>query len=145
MKKSQREGMYREHILDHYKNPRNHGLMKQPDIQRTEQNTVCGDELTVMIKLDAKKVIKDVRFSGRGCAISVAAMSMLTELIKGKTVHEVLEMDKDVLLTRLNIPIGPVRLMWMDTPRPDRKKLRKEMRRVVDQAKKDKAEKEARA
>ena len=70
------EGMYRENILDHYKNPHNHGELKNPDIKFTENNPLCGDVLTVNLKLNNHN-IGDVKFRGRGCAISQSAMSML--------------------------------------------------------------------
>jgi nitrogen fixation NifU-like protein len=103
-------GMYRENILDHYKKPRHKGLIKNPTIQHTERNPLCGDEITVMLILDTRGTITDIRFVGKGCAISIAAMSMLTEKIRGKSTHEVLTMNKDSILEMLNIPIGPARL-----------------------------------
>ena len=80
--------IYQENILDHYKNPRNFGKLKNPDIVAKDANTLCGDEIEIQIKLKDGK-IEDIRFSGPGCAISRASGSMLTEYVKGKSVDEV--------------------------------------------------------
>ncbi len=102
--------LYREVILDHYKNPRNHGLLDPADARADGQNPLCGDEVTVSVRLGAGDVIEEVGFDGRGCAISQAATSMLTDLVKGKTALEVAEMPKEALLDELGIPLTPVRL-----------------------------------
>ena len=103
-------GMYQENILDHYRNPRHKGLIKNPTIQHTERNPLCGDEITVMLTLDTRGTITDIRFVGKGCAISIASMSMLAEKVEGKSIREVLTMNKDTVVGMLNIPIGPARL-----------------------------------
>ena len=75
---------YREVILDHYKNPRGHGTMDAPDAQAEGMNPLCGDEVTISVALaDDGETIDEVKFEGRGCAISQAATSMLTEMVKG--------------------------------------------------------------
>jgi nitrogen fixation NifU-like protein len=102
--------LYRELILDHYKNPRNHGLLEQADAQAEGQNPLCGDEVSVSVRLGEGNVIEDVGFEGRGCAISQAATSMLTDLVKGKTADEVASLPKEALLDELGIPLTPVRL-----------------------------------
>ena len=102
--------LYRELILDHYKNPRNHGLLEQADASAEGMNPLCGDEITVSVRLGENDVIKDVGFEGRGCAISQAATSMLTDLVKGKTAEQVGTMPKEELLDELGIPLSPVRL-----------------------------------
>ena len=104
------EQLYREVILDHYKNPRNHGLLDPADARAEGQNPLCGDEITVSVRLSEGDVIEEVGFDGRGCAISQAATSMLTDLVKGKTALEVAEMPKEALLDELGIPLTPVRL-----------------------------------
>jgi nitrogen fixation protein NifU and related proteins len=104
------EQLYRELILDHYKSPRNHGLLDPADAYAEGQNPLCGDEVTVTVRLGADDRIEEVGFDGRGCAISQAATSMLTDLVKGKTAQEVAEMPKDELLDELGIPLTPVRL-----------------------------------
>ena len=102
--------LYREVILDHYKSPRNHGLLADADATAEGQNPLCGDEVTVSVRLGAGDVIEEVGFEGRGCAISQAATSMLTDLVKGRTVQDVATMPKDELLDELGIPLTPVRL-----------------------------------
>jgi nitrogen fixation protein NifU and related proteins len=104
------EQLYRELILDHYKNPRNHGLLDEPDALAEGQNPLCGDEVTVSVRLGEGDVIEDVGFEGRGCAISQAATSMLTDLVKGRTAAEVAAMPKEELLEEVGIPLTPVRL-----------------------------------
>jgi nitrogen fixation NifU-like protein len=107
---SEFEQLYRELILDHYKNPRNHGLLAAPDAVAEGQNPLCGDEVTVTVRLADGDVIEDVGFEGRGCAISQAATSMLTDLVKGRTATEVAAMPKEELLDEIGIPLTPVRL-----------------------------------
>ncbi len=105
------DDLYREHILDHYKNPRNHGELDSADCRAEGMNPLCGDEITVTVALAGDgETIEDVRFTGRGCAISQASASMLTELVKGRTAHDVAAMDKDELLDEIGIPLTPVRL-----------------------------------
>jgi len=107
---SEFEQLYREVILDHYKAPRNHGLLEPHDAIAEGQNPLCGDEVTVSVRFGEGEVIEDVGFEGRGCAISQAATSMLTDLVKGRTAAEVATMPKDELLDEIGIPLTPVRL-----------------------------------
>ena len=102
------EGMYRENILDHYKHPHNHGELKNPDIKFTENNPLCGDVITVNLKLADHKV-KDAKFRGRGCAISQSAMSMLTDELKGKSLEEIKNIKREDIVRMLGIEIGIVR------------------------------------
>ena len=106
---SEFDQLYREVILDHYKNPRSHGLLDEPDAQAEGQNPLCGDEVTVSVRFDGD-TIGDVGFEGRGCAISQAATSMLTELVRGRSADEVARMPKEELLDEIGIPLTPVRL-----------------------------------
>jgi len=106
---SEFDQLYREVILDHYRNPRSHGLLAEPDAQAEGQNPLCGDEVTVSLRFDGD-TISEVGFEGRGCAISQAATSMLTELVEGKTADEVARMPKEQLLEEIGIPLTPVRL-----------------------------------
>ncbi|RME42643.1 MAG: SUF system NifU family Fe-S cluster assembly protein [Chloroflexi bacterium] len=101
--------LYREHILDHYQNPRNYGEMEDPDISHEEYNPLCGDRLVIQLKLDGDRVA-DVKFHGEGCAISQASASMLTEVVEGKTLDELKTLTKEDILDMLGIPIGPVRI-----------------------------------
>ena len=102
------EGMYRENIIDHYKHPHNHGTVGNADIRQTENNPLCGDVVTVSLKLNDGKV-KDIKFEGRGCAISQAATSMLTDDIKGKTLEEIKKISREDVVNMLGIEIGLVR------------------------------------
>lgn len=101
--------LYREHILDHYQNPRNYGEIEDPDISHEEYNPLCGDRLTIQLRLGDERV-EEVKFHGEGCAISQASASMLTELVEGKSVDELKALTKDDILGMLGIPIGPVRI-----------------------------------
>jgi nitrogen fixation protein NifU and related proteins len=108
---SEFDDFYREFILDHYKNPRNYGLLADPDAHAEGQNPLCGDEVAVSIRFAADgETIEEVGFEGRGCAISQAATSMLTELAKGKTAREVATLAKEELLDEVGIPLTPARL-----------------------------------
>jgi nitrogen fixation NifU-like protein len=107
---SEFEQLYREVILDHYKAPRNHGLLDPNDAVAEGQNPLCGDEVTVSVRFGQGDVIEAVGFEGRGCAISQAATSMLTDLVKGRTAQDVAGMRKEELLDEIGIPLTPVRL-----------------------------------
>ena len=103
------EQFYREYILDHYKNPRNFGRIEGADITHEEYNPLCGD----MVGMDFRVrdgVIDDVKFHGRGCAISQASASLLTERLKGMTLDEAQQVGKDDVLEELGIDISPARL-----------------------------------
>jgi nitrogen fixation NifU-like protein len=103
------DDLYRQNILDHYQNPRNFGTLERPDISAEDSNPLCGDEIRIDLQVK-DGVIEDVRFSGKGCSISRAAASMLTEEIRGKTLEEVKRIGKDDVLEMLGIELGPVRL-----------------------------------
>jgi nitrogen fixation NifU-like protein len=107
---SEFEQLYREVILDHYKSPRNHGLLEPRDAYAEGQNPLCGDEVAVSVRFGADDVIEEVGFEGRGCAISQAATSMLTDLVKGMTAEQAAAMGKQELLDEIGIPLTPVRL-----------------------------------
>ena len=103
--------MYREVILDHYKNPRNYGAIDEPHAHAEGQNPLCGDEVSISVLFaEDGDTIEDVRFEGRGCAISQAATSMLTELVKGRKATEVAVLPKEDLLEEIGIPLTPIRL-----------------------------------
>jgi nitrogen fixation NifU-like protein len=101
--------LYREVILDHYKNPRGHGVIELADAEAEGMNPLCGDEVAISLSFDGDR-IDDVRFQGRGCAISQAATSMLMEMVKGRTATEVAEMSREELLEEVGIPLTPIRL-----------------------------------
>ena len=102
--------MYQENILDHYKSPRNFGKIGNATVHHHEYNPLCGDEVELYLVIDENKKVIDVKFYGRGCAISLASASMLTEQIKGKILDELKNMTKEDILEMLGIPISPVRL-----------------------------------
>lgn len=103
------EDMYREEIVDHYKNPRNKGELKTETVSHKELNTLCGDEIKIMLKIKSEK-IEDIKFLGNGCAISQASISMLTEKVKGMNLSDAKKLKKEELLKLLGIPISPVRM-----------------------------------
>ncbi len=104
------EEFYRENILDHYRHPRNKGRLENPTYSHEEQNPLCGDVIRIDLHVTDDNVIDQVSFEGRGCAISQASASMLTEMIQGKTLDEVKNLGKEDILEALGIEVGPVRL-----------------------------------
>lgn len=99
---------YREYILEHYRNPRNYGKLEHPDVHAEDTNPLCGDQLGIDLQVEGDYVTA-VRFQGRGCAISQAAASMLSEMIEGQTVQDVVKLGKDDILEALGIAISPAR------------------------------------
>lgn len=99
---------YREYILDHYRSPRNYGRLEQPDIHAEDSNPLCGDQLGMDIKVEGDR-IAEIRFQGRGCAISQAAAYMLSEMIEGRSIEEVVKLGKEDVLEALGIDISPAR------------------------------------
>jgi len=104
------DDMYREVILDHYKNPRNKGTLDPADFSFEDDNPLCGDRIRIDVRVGEDNKVKEVAFSGQGCAISQASASMLTEHIIGKSLDEVKQLSKDDILELLGIELGPVRL-----------------------------------
>jgi nitrogen fixation NifU-like protein len=103
--------MYREVILDHYKNPHGHGLIENADAHAEGMNPLCGDEVTVSVKFaEDGETIEQIGFEGRGCAISQAATSMLTDLVKGRKASDIAALPKEELLEEIGIPLTPVRV-----------------------------------
>jgi nitrogen fixation NifU-like protein len=101
--------MYSEIILDYYRNPRNFGKIEKADFSAEDANPLCGDKISIQAKVTKGK-IDEILFSGKGCAISQASASMLTEMAKGKSVEEVAKMSKQELLDTLGISLSAVRL-----------------------------------
>ena len=101
--------LYRDFILDHYRNPRNAGTLEAPDATFEDTNPLCGDKIRMDVKLH-DGVVSEVKFRGRGCAISQASASLLTEEVKGKTLAEVNRLGKEDVLANLGINISPTRL-----------------------------------
>lgn len=104
------DDIYREIILDHYRNPRNKGKLPDADVSIHDSNPLCGDEIDIHLKVDGDK-IKDVKFEGRGCAISQASASMLTEMVMGKPLTSIKELSKDNILENIGLTsLGPARI-----------------------------------
>jgi nitrogen fixation NifU-like protein len=105
------DDLYREVILDHYKNPRGHGVIEDADAQAEGFNPLCGDEVSIYVQFaEDGETIDEVKFSGRGCAISQASTSMLMEMVEGRTADEIAGLPKEDLLEEVGIPLTPVRL-----------------------------------
>lgn len=103
------DDFYRDYILDHYRNPRNFGNLENPDVEAEDLNPLCGDQIKMELKVE-DGVIRDVRFSGKGCAISQASASMLTEQIKGMNLDDVAKLSKNAVLENVGIGISPTRM-----------------------------------
>ncbi len=103
------DDLYKEQILDHYQHPHNRGTLPDATNSYEDSNPLCGDKIRMELKIE-NGVIADVNFSGKGCAISQASASMLTDEIKGKSLDEVRHIDKQVILDMLGIPLGPARI-----------------------------------
>lgn len=101
--------VYQEELLDHYENPSNYGVLSNPNISHEEDNPLCGDKIRMDLLVE-DDTIKEVRFCGYGCTISLAAASMLTEKIEGKTLTEVKNLSRDDIMDMIGIPLGPVRV-----------------------------------
>jgi nitrogen fixation NifU-like protein len=104
------DDFYRDFILDHYRNPRNFGHLDQPTVSAEDLNPLCGDEIRMELRVSDAGIVDDVRFSGKGCAISQASASMLTEGLKGMRLEDVAKLTKDVVLENVGIGISPTRL-----------------------------------
>jgi nitrogen fixation NifU-like protein len=103
--------IYRELILDYYRNPRNNGRLEPHDIVARDSNPLCGDEVEIQIKVGDSKNIEQIKFIGKGCAISQASASMLTEYAKGKPLEWVKDLSKNDVLKLMGTPdLGPARI-----------------------------------
>ncbi len=103
--------MYRQQILEHYRNPRNYGEIEEPSFTHEGENPMCGDEIAVDVALaDDEETIERVAFRGEGCAISQASASMFTEHVQGMTVDELMDLDRDDAMDLLGVDISPMRV-----------------------------------
>jgi nitrogen fixation NifU-like protein len=103
--------MYRQQILEHYRNPHNYGELEEPTFSHVGENPMCGDEITVDVELaDDEETIERVAFRGDGCAISQAAASMLTDELPGMSLDEVKQLDRDDAIDLLGVDISPMRV-----------------------------------
>jgi nitrogen fixation protein NifU and related proteins len=103
------DNLYRDFILEHYRNPHNKGVLDPHDLHFADSNPTCGDEMSMTLRVEDDR-ISDVAFDGRGCAISQASASILTDELRGKSLDEIREMDPKELLEEIGVPIGPARL-----------------------------------
>ena len=104
------DDIYREIILDHYRNPRNKGKLPHADVSSHDSNPLCGDEIDIHLKVEQGK-IKDIKFEGRGCAISQASASMLTEMVLDKPLTAVKDLAKDDISENIGLMnLGPARI-----------------------------------
>lgn len=105
------DDLYREVIIEHYKHPHNTGTLEQPDISHEETNPLCGDRIRIDLQIQQHTII-DVRFLGRGCAISQASASLLTDELIGKTLDEARALTKEDMLDLIGVPLdkNPVRI-----------------------------------
>jgi len=104
------DDLYRDEILEHYRNPHNFGILDSPTTSREGANPLCGDRITMMLDINDEGLVEEVAFTGRGCAISQASASMLTDDIKGKPLAEIAQFDRQHVLDNLAIEISPARM-----------------------------------
>jgi nitrogen fixation NifU-like protein len=104
------DDLYRDQIIDHYKNPRHKGELDPHDFSYEDDNPLCGDRIRIDVRVDDQNKVTEAAFSGVGCAISQASADLLTETIVGKRLDEVKRLGKDDILELLGIELGPVRL-----------------------------------
>ncbi len=103
--------MYRQQILDHYKNPRNYGELEDADFEHVGENPMCGDTIKMFVRLeDDDETIDYVSFVGDGCAISQASASMLSGELQGRSLESVREMDRDDIIDMLGVELSPMRI-----------------------------------
>jgi nitrogen fixation NifU-like protein len=105
------DNLYRDFILEHYREPHNRGVLEPHDLHFADSNPTCGDEMSMTLRLDqARERVADVAFDGRGCAISQASASILTDDLRGLTLGELRDLDPAEVVANLGVPIGPARL-----------------------------------
>lgn len=104
------DDFYKEYILDHYRNPRNYGHLERADVTAEDLNPLCGDTITMELALDDAGRVEDIKFSGKGCAISQASASMLTGTIKGMKLEDVARLSQEAVLENVGIGISPTRM-----------------------------------
>lgn len=100
--------LYSDVLLDHFRHPRNYGSLAEPDISNEQFNPLCGDRIRIELKLEAS-VVREVRFKGDGCAISIAAASLLTEILAGKEIAQLGEISDEQMVAALESDIKPAR------------------------------------
>ncbi|HEX8727388.1 MAG TPA: SUF system NifU family Fe-S cluster assembly protein [Ktedonobacterales bacterium] len=103
------DDIYRQYILEHYREPHNHGKLEHPTLSAADTNPLCGDRIEIDLNVDADDHVSEVRFSGRGCAISQATASMLTDRIEGASLDELRALTPNDIFEMLGVEIGPAR------------------------------------
>lgn len=104
------DDFYKEYILDHYRNPRNFGHLDHPTAVAEDLNPLCGDTIKMELNVGDDGRVTDIKFSGKGCAISQASASMLTESIVGQKLEDVARLQQEVVLENVGIGISPTRM-----------------------------------
>ncbi len=104
------DDFYKEYLLDHYRNPRNFGALETPDATFEDLNPLCGDRIRFDLQIDADGRVSDVRFFGKGCAISQASASMLSETLRGEKLEDVARLSGERVLENVGIGISPARM-----------------------------------
>jgi len=104
------DDLYREIIIDHYKNPHHKGRLDISDLSFEDENPLCGDHLQIELRVDENQNVMDAKFDGHGCAISISAADLLIDSIIGKSVEDIKKLEKQDVLDLLGIKLSPVRL-----------------------------------
>ena len=104
------EDLYRENIIEHYKNPSYRGKLDPHDISFADNNPLCGDHIQIDLRVDKEGKVSEARFDGHGCAISQASADLLLESVIGKSIEDVKKLTRQDILDMLGIDLGPVRL-----------------------------------
>jgi len=104
------EDLYREIIIDRYKNPQFKGELDPHDISFEDDNPLCGDHIRIDLRIDEEGVVTDAAFDGYGCAISQASADLLVESIQGKSLEDIKDYTKEDLLEMLGLELGPARI-----------------------------------
>ena len=104
------DDLYREIIIDHYKNPQHKGRLDESDFSYEDENPLCGDHLQIELRVDENQIVVDAKFDGHGCAISISAADLLLDSIIGKSIEDLKKLEKQDILDLLGIELSPVRL-----------------------------------
>jgi nitrogen fixation NifU-like protein len=104
------DDLYREIIIDHYKNPQHKGKLDKSDFSFEDENPLCGDHLQIELRVDKNQNVVDAKFDGHGCAISISAADLLLDNIIGKSIEDLKKLEKQDILDLLGIELSPVRL-----------------------------------
>jgi len=113
---SNEHSLYRQEILEHYRNPQNFGKLQKANISAEQVNELCGDEMQLWIKTDKSGKVTEVKFTGRGCALSIASASYFTEFIKGKNLSELKKMKPEEAAALLGVEVGHARMKCVLLP-----------------------------